>query len=266
MKAQLALICQNVGKFTIRNGPTILTISASIGVVTTAATSARSGMKCARVLEELEYSSDHKPTMIEKAKKVAPHAIPPVLCGAATIACIIGAHKMHIHREAAIAAAYTILDNRYKHYREQVISEIGEKKENRLNDQAAQKKVNETYMENGLNVIRTGYGDVLFMDDFSGRYFYSSYEHIERAKLKITELAMNNMSVSVNELYDALEIPPIGGGELLGWNIMQVNDEGLGNVIPIVTNRTVLTPTPEKLPCTVVDYDIEPIVDFNRCF
>ena len=265
MKTQMALVCHKVGQFTIQNGPTILTISASVGVVTTALTSARAGMKCARVLEELEYSSEKKPTKKEKAKKIAPHAITPVLCGAATIACIIGAHKMHIHREAAIAAAYTILDNRYKKYRDEVISEIGEKKENRLKDQAAQKAVNETY-ENGLNVIRTGYGDILFMDNFSGRYFYSSYEHIERAKLKISELAMNNMSVSVNELYDALEIPPVGGGEFMGWNIMQVNDEGLGNVIPIVANRTCLTPTPEKLPCTVIDYDLEPIVDFNRCF
>lgn len=265
MKTQIMMLCQKVGKFTIRNGPTILTISASVGVITTGLTSAKAGAKCSRVLEELEYSSDHKPTMVEKAKKIAPHAATPALCGAATIACIIGAHKMHIHREAAIAAAYTILDSRYKHYREQVISEIGEKKENRLKDQAAQKIVNETY-ENGLNIIRTGYGDILFMDWWSGRYFYASYEHIERAKLKISELAMNNMSVSVNELYDALELPPIGGGESMGWNIMQVNDEGLGNVIPIVANRTVLTPTPEKLPCTVVDYDLEPIIDFNRCF
>lgn len=265
MKAQLALVCQKVGHFTIQNGPTILTISASVGVVTTAWTAGRTGMKCARVLEELEYSSDHKPTMVEKAKKVAPHAIAPALCGAATIACIIGAHKMHIHREAALAAAYTILDSRYKKYKDEVISEIGEKKENRLKDQAAQKTVNETYNE-GLNIIRTGYGDILFMDSWSGRYFYSSYEHIERAKLKISELAMNNMSVSVNELYDALEIPPIGGGEFMGWNIMQVNDEGLGNVIPIVANRTCLTPTPEKLPATIIDYDLEPIIDFNRCF
>ena len=265
MKAQLALICQKAGRFTIQNGPTILTISASVGVVTTAWTAGKSGMKCAHVLEELEYSSDHKPTMVEKAKKIAPYAITPTLCGAATIACIIGAHKMHIHREAALAAAYTILDNRYRKYRDEVISEIGEKKENRLKDQAAQKMVNETY-ENGLNVIRTGYGDILFMDNFSGRYLYSSYEHIERAKLKISELAMNNMSVSINEFYDALEIPPIGGGEFMGWNIMQVNDEGLGNVIPIVTNRTCLTPTPEKLPATVIDYDLEPIIDFNRCF
>ena len=265
MKTQIALVCRKVGQFTIQNGPTILTISASVGVVTTAWTAGRSGMKCAHVLEELEYSSKQKPTMVEKAKKVAPHAITPALCGAATIACIIGAHKMHIHREAALAAAYTILDNRYRKYRDEVISEIGEKKENRLKDQAAQKTVNETYNE-GLNIIRTGYGDILFMDSWSGRYFYSSYEHIERAKLKISELAMNNMSVSVNELYDALEIPPIGGGEFMGWNIMQVNDEGLGNIIPIVANRTCLTPTPEKLPATIIDYDLEPIVDFNRCF
>ena len=266
MKAQITLVCQKVGQFTIRNGPTILTISASVGVVTTAITSAKAGTKAAGVLEELEYSSKQKPTMVDKAKKVVPYAIPPTICCAATIACIIGAHKMHIHREAALAAAYTILDNRYKKYREQVISEIGEKKENRLKDQAAQQRVNDTYCESGLNIIQTRFGDILFMDSFSGRYFRSSYEQIERAKIAIASIAQKEISVSLNDFYDALEIPLIEGGKILGWNICDVADETFSNVIPIVTNRTCLTPTPEKLPCTIVDYEIEPIVDFDRCF
>lgn len=266
MKEQIALVCKNVGQFTIRNGPTILTISASVGVVATAWSSGKAGMKCAHVLEELEYSSKQKPTMVEKAKKVLPHAIPPIICGSATIACIIGAHKMHIHREAAIAAAYTILDNRYKHYQEQVISEIGEKKENRLKDQAAQKVVDETYSQNGLNIIQTRFGNVLFMDSFSGRYFYSSYEQVERAKLALATMAQKEICVCLNDFYDLLEIPSIDGGKILGWNICDVADKIQENVIPIVANRTCLTPTPEKLPCTIIDYEIEPIIDFDKCF
>lgn len=266
MKEQIALVCRNVGNFTIRNGPTILTISASVGVVATAWTSAKAGVKCAQKLEELEYSSKQKPTMVDKAKKVAPNAVVPALCGAATIACIIGAHKMHIQREAAIAAAYTILEGRLKKYQEQVISEIGEKKEKRLNDQAAQKIVDETYSQNGLNVIQTRHGNILFMDSFSGRYFYSSYEHIERAKIALAAMAQKELCVCLNDFYDFLEIPGIEGGKILGWNICDVSDQTFDNVIPIVTNRTCLTPTPEQLPCTIVDYEIEPIIDFDRCF
>ena len=266
MKTQILLVGQKVGQFTINNAPTILTIAAGVGVVTTAITSGRAAVKASRVLEQLEYESKEKPTMGMKIKVAAPYFISPVLTSAATIACILGAHKIHLQREAAIAAAYTLLDKRYQDYKEQVINEIGEKKENRLHDQAAQKVVNETYSENGLNVIRTRFGDVLFMDSFSGRYFYSSYEQIERAKIEINKIVQRDMSVSLNEFYEALEIPPIDGGKLLGWNLCKVEDETFKPVIPIITNRTCKTPTPEQLPCTTVDYELEPIIDYDRCF
>ena len=229
-------------------------------------TTGRSAVKASRVLEELEYRSVEPPTKMMKFKAAAPYFISPTITAAATIACILGAHKIHLQREAALAAAYTLMDSRYKEYRDQVLSEIGEKKENRLHDQAAQKRVNETYPENGLNIIRTKYGDVLFMDSFTGRYFYSSYEHVERCKLDLTALAQKEMCASLNDFYDLLEIPAVDGGKMLGWNLMDIQDDTYKPVIPIVTNRTCKTPTPEQLPCTIIDYEIEPLLDFDKCF
>lgn len=267
MKAQILLASQKVGQFTINNAPTILTITAGVGVIATGVTSGQSAVKASRVLEELEYSSKEKPTRMMKVKAAAPYFISPTLTGLATIACILGAHKIHLQREAAIAAAYTLMDSKYKEYRDKVISEIGEKKENRLQDEIAQDRVTKNPpSESGLNIIQTRFGNILFMDSFSGRYFYSSYEQIERAKIIIAQIAQKEMSVSLNDFYDALEIPTIEGGKLLGWDICQVEDKIFEPVIPIVTNRTCKTPTPEQLPCTIIDYEIEPIINYDRCF
>ncbi len=266
MKEAIVLASQKIGQFTINNAPTILTISAGVGVVTTAITSGRAAVKASRVLEELEYKSETKPTTMDKVKAAGPIFIAPTISGAATIFCILWAHKIHLQREAAIAAAYAMMDSRYREYRDKVISEIGEKKENRLHDEVAQDKVNKTYPQNGLNIIRTPYGDVLFMDSFTGRYFYSSYEQIERAKIAIAGIAQREMSVSLNDFYSALEIPTVGVGKILGWDICDVEDKTFTPVIPIVTNRTCKTPTPEQLPCTIIDYDIEPIINYNRAF
>lgn len=255
-----------IGRLAIEHAPTALTFSAVAGVGATALLTGRAAIKAKDISVEMHYTYDHEPTKKEIVKKTAPEFIPPVLMGAATIACILGAHKIHLQRQAAIAAAYSMVSDRYKEYRTEVVKEIGETKENRIQNTMAQNKVDASYTgESGLNVIRTPYGNVLFMDSFSGRYFYSSYEAVEKAKIKVTQIAQSEICVSLNDFYDALGIPVIDGGAMLGWDICDVADQTFENVIPILTNRVCKTPTPEELPCVVVDYFIEPIVNFDRC-
>lgn len=266
MKRQLLMSSRQLGRLAIENGPTILTVCASIGVIATAVCTGKAVLKADKALERLEYTADTPPTKKEKVKTALPHYIPPFLVGAATITCIVGAHKMHLSKQAAAAAAYALMESRYSDYREKIIEELGEKKEEKIHDQIAQETVLKNPPgENGLNVIRTRFGDILFMDSFSGRYFYSSYEAVEKAKIRITQIAQSEICVSLNDFYQALEIPQTEGGSMLGWNISDISDQTFENVVPIITNRVVKTPTPEELPCVVIDYLIEPIVDFDRC-
>ena len=251
-----------VGKLAIEHAPTILTFSAVGGVGMTAWLSARSSIRVQDICLELEYTSDHKPTRKEKIKASWRELIPPVVMGGATIACIIFAHRIHLQRQAAIAAAYSVLSDKYHEYRQEVINEIGDKKENRIQDTIAQNKVNNTYT--GLNIIQTRFGNVLFVDAWSGRYFYSSYDAVKTAALTITDIAQRDMCASLNEFYTALEIPQTEHCDLIGWNIAQVSDKSMTPIIPINTDRVVKTPTPEALPAVLVDYEVEPILNFDR--
>lgn len=265
MKRQLIRVTRDLGRFAIEHGPTILTICGGVGVVATAAATGRATLKASKLLEELEYTSDHKPTTGEKAKIIIPRYIPPALMCAGTMFCIFGAHKMHLQKQAALAAAYALVDGQLKEYRDKVVEEIGPKKAEAIQDKIAQDKITKNPpSENGLNVIRTKYGDILFMDSFTSRYFYSSYEAVEKAKIKVTRIAQAHMCASLNDFYEALEIPPCDVGDMLGWNICDISDDIFEPTIPIITNRTCKTPTPEELPCTIIDYDIEPMIDFSK--
>lgn len=256
---------QTVGKFVIQHSPTILTIAGCCGVGATAYMSGKKAIETSKKLEELEYTSEHKPTMIEKAKCVAPDMIPVFIIGTTTVLCIIGAHRIHLQRNAALIAYAAMVNEKYRDYRNEVVKEIGKKKEDHLHDKAAQEKINKTITEEKIaNAYRTRFGDVLFMDEF-GTVWYSSYEQVEKARLKITDIAQRDMNATLNEFYEANEIPTIAYGDNLVWNVTSIADSGEGTVIPIFTNRVGKTPGPEGLPCVLVEYDdyLEPMARYD---
>ena len=251
-----------IGKLAMEHAPTVLTISAIGGVGATAFLSGRAAIRVMDIKVGLEYQSETKPTRKEYVKATWKEFVPPILMGGATIACIVFAHKIHMRRQAAIMAAYSILSDKYQDYRHEVIQEIGENKENRIRDTVAQNMVNNTYT--GMNVIQTRFGNILFVDSWSQRYFYSSYEAVHKAAIKVTDIAQAGMCASLNDFYDALEIPTTEHGDCIGWNITQVSDDTGDPVIRITTDRVCKTPTPEALPAVVLDYIVEPILDFDR--
>lgn len=265
MKLQLLQAGNQLGRVVMQNAPAILTVTAGVGVVATAALGIRTGVKANRALEELEYTAETAPTIKDKAKVVAPKAIPVILVGGATIFCMFAAQRMNLQRQAALAAALVAANSKFEGYREQVTKELGPNKEEKIMTQMDQEKINKKPpLESGMNLIRTRFGDVLFMDSFTGRYFLSSYEAVNRAAIELTKIAQRDMSASLNDFYNALEIPPTDSGDLLGWNIADVFDESLDAIIPVTTNRVCKTPTPEELPCVVIDYDIEPLIDYDH--
>ena len=247
---------QTVGRFVIQHSPTILTIAGCCGVGATAYMSGKKAIETSKKLEELEYTSDHKPTMVEKAKCVAPDMIPVFIIGTTTVLCIIGAHRIHLQRNAALIAYAAMVNEKYRDYRNEVVKEIGKKKEDRLHDKAAQEKVNRMVTEQKVaNAYRTRFGDVLFMDGF-GRCWYSSYEAVEAARLKAIDIGQRDIEhvVTLNEWYEANEIPEIDYGDEIGWHLAGIADTIGEMTVPISTDRVCKAPGPEGIPCVFVDY------------
>ena len=256
-----------VGKFVLKHSTTILTCAAIAGVGATAYTSGKAAIKASKKLEELEYTSEKKPTVLQKAKAIAPDVSPAIIMGATTAACIIGMHKLHIRDKAALAMAATAWSAKYSDLNETLVENLGKKKTENLKDKAAQKRIDREFAEhNGeFPAIRTRFGNVLFKDWFSGQYFYSSYEAVDNAIIKLTQELQNDcIYVCVNRFYELLEIPTNGAGELNGWSLADIADQFDGKTtIDITHNRTTQAPEPWCYPCTVIDYEPRELVNLE---
>lgn len=194
-----------------RQGPAILTCVGSIGVVVTAALSAKKTPKAMRVLEEAKKKKGEDLTKQEIVKTAGPVYIPAILTGAATIACIVGAHKLNRKQLAALASAYALLDRSYKEYKGKIDEVLGEGTNDQIQEEIAKDKYKETdiSVENGLE---------LFYDEFSKRYFKATAVTVQYAEYSINRDIHLQGWATLNDFYKYMKVPPIDGGDELGWS------------------------------------------------
>jgi len=85
-----------------------------------------------------------------------------------------------------------------------------------------------------------GEGDVLFYDAYSGRYFKSTVNKIDRVVNELNYTLLREMCVSLNEFYAGIGLEGISLGDQLGWNEQrqievhygaQVSDDGKAVVV-----------------------------------
>lgn len=149
-----------------RNLPSILSYIGVLGVATTAALSAIATPKAMRLVEEVEYKKGKRLTSLEVLKTSIPCYIPTMLSGFATMACIIGADKLNIQRQASILSAYITLDRLHKEYSNVVKENIGEDKESKIRETVI---ANQPFDECSRQ---------LFYDMYSGQYFESVMDQV----------------------------------------------------------------------------------------
>ena len=215
------------------------------GVIFTGVTAARAGIKAYKIITEqkdkiniLNYNADNmteedynekkKEVTVETVKKVAPVVIPPVVIGGATIWSAVSGYNTASKQIAALSAAYSLTENSLNQFKDKATELLGEKKVQEIKDKVNEDTYNSTPKK---EVIRTGRGEVLCLDEASGRYFYSSAEAIKKAFNEINKQMMDEYYVSFNEYYDKIGLPPITLGDDLGFNV----DQGLIDIDHIFT-------------------------------
>lgn len=247
---RLARFAGAARKIVSDNSPAILTAAAVAGVVTTAVLAAKGGAKAHQ--DVLHYESEHRDpiSLVDEVKLTYRYYVPAVATGAATIACIIGANTISTKRQAALASAYGLTEFAFKEYRDKVVEHIGEAKETKVHDEVMKDIVDRKPM-NDNQVIITGNGKSLFLDNFTERYFESDMESVRRAVNDINEQIFGQEYASLNDFYNLLGIKGSKLGEELGW--AQTNKLE-------VRYSTALTD--DGRPCVVIDFRKEPIRDY----
>lgn len=237
-----------------KRSPEILTGIGIAGMITTAVLAVRETPKAIRLIEEKREENGYRPlSKVEMAKTCWKCYVPSVVTGMFSISCLIGANSVNARRNAALATAYKLSETAFTEYRDKVVETIGEREEQVIKNNVSKDRIDKKPASNS-EIIITEKGNTLCFDSISGRYFKSDIERIKKAENELNKRMLCEMYISLNELYDELDLDHIRLGDELGWNI----DNGL---IDLDFSSQIAE---DGTPCIVVDYRVAPKYDFSK--
>lgn len=194
--------------FILRNSHHILTGLALMGIGASVALSVRAD----RQMHVWDIDEFERLTKEQRIKIYAKIYAPPAIAILATGACIVGAHSISVKRESSLLLAYEGTRSMYDRYRASVQDRLGPG-EKQIAEKAASKAQPIPH-----ETIVYGEGDCLFYDAYSGRYFKSTVNKIDRVVNELNYTLLREMCVSLNEFYAGIGLDGISLGDQLGWN------------------------------------------------
>ena len=250
----LSSYAKRVEKLAIDNSPALLTALAVTGTVATAVLSARAAYLATWLVDQEAQERSFARESFDLKDKAAltwKLYVPAVGSGAATIACIIGAHQVGSRRTAALAAAYSLSEKALTEYREKIVEKLGEKKEQALRDEISQDRVTRNPVEEREVIILSG--DQLCYDSYSGRYFQSNMEAVKKAMNDLNYRIISDNYASLTDFYNLLGLESTSVSDEVGWNV--------DKLLEISFTSTLAT---DGRPAICLDYRVEPIRDYFR--
>lgn len=119
------------------NKTTIYATMASIGVIGTGVSAAKAAFKTKEYVDE--YWDDS--TLKEKIKWVGPVWIMPVVVGGITIFCIWRGHKIHLEKEASLAAMSAYWKKKHDDLEKKVTEKLGEEASKEIKEEIFREKM-----------------------------------------------------------------------------------------------------------------------------
>lgn len=230
------------------NAPEILTALGVSGMITTSYLTAKATFDASNVINHAQYMEDlneksHSFDFKEKTKLVWKIYIPATLSGAMTIGCIIGASKSTGRRTAAAVTAYSLTERAFSEYKEKVVEQLGEAKEQKVRDTIAQDHISKN-PSGSHEVVILGSGNVLCCELFTHRYFRSDMERLRKAQNDVNAQINSQMYVSLDDFYDIIDIQHTSLSDKIGWD---------SDKLMALEFSTVLSDSGE--PCLAFDYN-----------
>lgn len=245
------------GELTIKKySPEILLALGIAGGVTAAVLAARATLKAQEVIEDGKKNLRVIDTATEKAEEdnvdytledrkrdmalvyvqtgvgLAKLYGPAIGLGALSIGAILASHGIMTRRQVSLIAAYNVMAEGYKAYRERVIETLGEETDRNFRHGLREETISVvTEDENGKK--KTTKETVLRKDPVTGRSVYarffdeasvewmpdpqSNLAYLHAQQNFFNDKLINKGHVFLNEVYDALGIPRTSEGAIVGW-------------------------------------------------
>ena len=238
--------------FLSNNTPRILTGVAIGGVLSTVYLAVDSTPKAIKAIDAIKVE---EPTVTDKIKATWKFYIPAALSCAGTIGCIIGAQTVNNRRQAALAGLYSISEKTLLEYKEELLTALGDEGAAEVRKNVSQRTANPDYSfapkpdgtEPQTQVIVVDDSEQLCHDAWSGRYFKSSRNAIEKARNDANSLILIDGYITVNEFYDHLGLDYIDAGNIVGWDTDNLIDFSIDAVIG-----------PDMKPCLSIQHRVAP--------
>lgn len=249
--------------FVAEKSPGFLTAFGITGFVTTVVIAVKATPKadaCHRwhvsrresIVNDPEFEDCRKEEMrkdvLDEMKELAPLYGPAVGMGVLSIACFVGASKVHADRQATLLAAYSLSEKTLATYQEKVRERLGEEVGSDIHNETMRELVRETEAPEGTLVVMDG--KYRFYDTVLGRYFYSTREEIMAAESDINRRLVMEARVPLSEFYSSLGIEDFGCvTDCMGWDISSRYVQSM---------EIMFTPMfdDEKNPCTAMHYHV----------
>lgn len=259
-KANVTKFVKDIKGVAVKHSPEILTAIGIVGMFGSVVSAVKETPKAVKLIEadsRRNHDGDpHAYTKTEAIKSCWKCYIPATISFTLSAACLIGASATNAKRNAALATAYTISEAALADFKEKTKEVIGEKKEKEITEAVAKDKIEKNPVAN-REVIITGNGNTLCYDTISDRYFESSIDKIKRIENELNRRMLDEMYISVNDLFYELGLNPIKNGDDLGWNV----DRGFIDI----GFSSQLTEEENPRPCIVLDYRLEPRYGYSCC-
>ena len=240
--------------FLKKHSATCLTIIGSAGVIITTVLAVKATPKALKMIEEAENDKGEELTKLEVLQTAWTPYIPAVISCVSTIACIFGSNYINIKRQKSMAAAYMILDNAFREYRNKVIEQYGKDVDTDIRHQIIR--------EQGSKYEESADDSTLFFEFNSMRFFESSIHKVMQAECKVLAQLEKYGQVTLNDYYSYLGIDPSAYGEAMGWSKFQMETEQYVKKLEFTYDKVVMT---NGLICWNIVTNVEPTMD-HFCF
>lgn len=148
--------------------------------------------------------------------------------GAAAIAAILASHGIMANRQVALIAAYNMVNETLKSYRERVREELGEEADNMISHGFVESEEKEVDPETGKKVVKKVFNPdskyrsqyAVYFDDLSPAFktdHLLNLAFLQHQENYANDLLTINGVVFLNEVYKALGLPITKAGQVVGW-------------------------------------------------
>jgi hypothetical protein len=201
-----------------QHAPSILSGLAISGTITSLYLGVRAGYRIG--YDEgvnSEYRTENDPfTNKERLERHWKELAPPAVTAVSTVACIVGASHISLRRGVAAQAAFVLTERAYQEYRDRVVHEFGEKKDQEIQDEMREDRVKSNPPATSP-VIVIDSDSTMCCELYSGRYFLCDIERLRRLENELNSRLLKHDQVTLEEWYDMLGIPSTSIACDLGW-------------------------------------------------